>query len=1609
MYDDVLMLLYHLLCVHIGTRRIETAMSASNVVTIHWDGPDNVPTPSAENVNNEQTVSAASAGSAQVASPTDAHTIVEAGSQASGDAAVTIQKNKNADDLGFTISSVPRLDITICYKDISHVVKVPVEEAGIKTVLSPVIDTVKYIATLGGSAKTKDFYRVHECTGVIRPGTMTMILGPPGHGKSSFLKAIAARLPITSGKVTFNGRTEEEALAEGCHTTKLTQFVDQTDSHLPLLTVRETLEFAHRVSSAHYNPERIDQTLKLLGLEECADTIIGDALIRGISGGQKRRVTLGEMLMGDAAALFLDEYSNGLDTATSEDITRALRAWVRANNSCVVANLQQPTPGLFECYDDIILIRDSTVVYHGPTQDVLPYLETMGFQCPDDVDVCDFLMDVLSQPRVAVDRQNAHISMLEKKVAQKKATRAVLETAETKLDHDGKHKHKKRHYEKDEEEELNNLIRGPVARKLSSGIVVDAAPAPRVTTADMVAHWKGTQLYKDMLKTVDYHMDPANRSSLPQLLPSEEAKVCYALDYSLPTSELFPLIMKRQWLLLSRNRSMVMPRLMQCIIMGLLQGSLYYQVGTESFFLRVATLLICLNQVAFGNMVELPIAVLTNRIVFKHYAARFYPPWLQVLSFNIIGIPLGVAEILLLTSLVYWMSGCVADAGVYFIFLAICFCQSFMLGTWFRFLSATAKTEAQAQAIAGPSTGVFMLFGGFFITLSNMPVFMRWIFWLSPFSWSVRALANNEFLTDRYSASVTSNGKTVTLGQAYLEQLDMKEGKEWIGYGAIYMLGLAVFLMSMHSWLLFDRYRETSIGTKRFDDEPEGVDGEEEDEAPEAEMPRAVPITSYGEAAGAIEMQPIPSGTNAANTTTPTASAASNKRTRSASGASQSSYGSRQGGLSVLREAIPFTPVWLSFSNIKYTVDVEVDGKPAKRVLLDNINGYAEPGKLTALMGASGAGKTTLLDVLANRKNMGKIEGKILFNGVEPTKEEYARFTGYVEQFDSLLPYDTVRETLLFAARLRLPSTVDDSTKEKIVDEVIEILDLAPIANMIIGSPTYPSLSPSQLKRVNIGCELVANPSVLYLDEPTTGLDSRSAQTVMRVVRRIARVAGRSVICTIHQPSAELFYYFDRLVLLAAGGHQIYFGDLGSRARTFIRYLSAVPRVRPIKPNYNPATWMLEEVGVGVAALKETEVDGVRETPAELVQRLKAYYLKSPVWEKMKKKIETLEAFEDEVKTRAREGALDVVAAGEKAAEDQVARSQMSRAESHMSHISDDNEREYSVSYNVGGSGPGLTRTYSYSEASGISTVSAAMPDSPTLVSHWVAPSFWTQLGLVVARAFRSYYRNPPFLFGRIRIVTFLSILFGLIYLNLEIKTQSSVVSKIAVVQVTAGFGSLVHAASATPVMMENRPVFYRERSSGMYQPWMWTAAQFIAELWYCLFSSMLLTIPCYFMVGLVNEAAAFFKHWFATYFLCILYVTMSVLVSSIAKTTPIATVIQGMYFGFFFTFSGVAITTPKIPKGYMWLYRGLPMSHLTEALVIPQFRTCEPFPQCGALIDVVENDATVQRYANAWLLEYLGFGPDGYWTELGWATIYLLCAMILAFIASTKLVFQSR
>ena len=229
------------------------------------------------------------------------------------------------------------------------------------------------------------------------------------------------------------------------------------------------------------------------------------------------------------------------------------------------------------------------------------------------------------------------------------------------------------------------------------------------------------------------------------------------------------------------------------------------------------------------------------------------------------------------------------------------------------------------------------------------------------------------------------------------------------------------------------------------------------------------------------------------------------------------------------------------------------------------------PGTVTAIMGESGAGKTSLLDIIAGRKTDGAISGELLVNGRAVDATQYRRISGYVLQDNVLLPTLTVKETLAFAAELRLPSVMSRAAKMDHVHRVMRELGLTHIQDTRVGSSSVRGISGGERKRVSIGCELVTSPSVLLLDEPTSGLDAANAYSIVRTVADLARSTNRTVVMTIHQPRSDIFGLFDQFCLLSAG-RLAYFGPTAEAGP----YFAAAGHSAPAE--YNPADFFIDLV-----------------------------------------------------------------------------------------------------------------------------------------------------------------------------------------------------------------------------------------------------------------------------------------------------------------------------------------------------------------------------------------------------------------------------------------------
>lgn len=246
--------------------------------------------------------------------------------------------------------------------------------------------------------------------------------------------------------------------------------------------------------------------------------------------------------------------------------------------------------------------------------------------------------------------------------------------------------------------------------------------------------------------------------------------------------------------------------------------------------------------------------------------------------------------------------------------------------------------------------------------------------------------------------------------------------------------------------------------------------------------------------------------------------------------------------------------------------------KSGVRRLLSRQCGRVEMGSVLGILGGSGAGKSSLLNVLAGRVVQAvemNIEGSVTVDGA-PRGDTFKQIASYCEQEERFFPELTVRETLLFAARCKMPESVADAVRQARVDSVLSELQLSKVQHSKVGGADVRGISGGEQKRLALGIELLSsNPSILFLDEPTSGLDAFNAESVVRTLRSIAD-RGRTVICTVHQPRSSVFELFDKVLVLSEG-NMVYFGDGGMAA---VDYFSSLDF--PCPRLYNPADFFVD-------------------------------------------------------------------------------------------------------------------------------------------------------------------------------------------------------------------------------------------------------------------------------------------------------------------------------------------------------------------------------------------------------------------------------------------------
>ncbi|CAN1258316.1 Pleiotropic drug resistance protein 2 [Linum perenne] len=838
---------------------------------------------------------------------------------------------------------------------------------------------------------------LHEISGIVKPSRMTLLLGPPGSGKTTLLKAL-------SGKTDKNLRYD--LLAELSRREKAAG-------------IKPDLEIDAFMKATSFpgqeNSLVVDYVIKLLGLDICADILVGNDMRRGISGGQKKRVTTGEMLVGPAKVFLMDEISTGLDSSTTYQIVRFMKDMVHIMDITMIISLLQPAPETFELFDNIILLSEGQIVYQGPRENVLEFFESVGFKCPERKGVADFLQEVTSK--------------------------------------------------NDQEQYCSYSI----GRNLSEELAV-----------------------------------PYDRSTIHRAALVKK-------KYGICNKELLKTCFARESLLLKRNAFVYIFKTTQLTIMSIICMTVFLRTEMKAGHLEdgnkfYGAMFYSLLNIMFTGISEVVLIAKRLPEFYKQRDSLFYPAWAFALPVWILRIPIAFIESFIWIVLTYYTIGFAPAANRCFLQAISC------IPVYNPDGSGSIPLHWCCSKIRSASTCIYYVRA----TCYDIQSWMIWSYYISPMMYGQNAIVINEFLDDRWSApNPDPRIPEPTVGKAFLRVRGMFVENKWYWISIGMLIGFTVLynILFVLALTYLDPLEEN---TSVVLDENQNKDKSSSDGKQSSSTIQMSSETSCTPMKGSDEE--------------------SNRR-----------------GM-----VLPFQPLSLAFSHVNYYVDMPPEMKSQgvedeRLQLLHDVSGAFRPGVLTALVGVSGAGKTTLMDVLAGRKTGGLIEGTINISGYPKNQQTFARISGYCEQNDIHSPRITVYESLLHSAWLRLSKDVSKQDRQMFIEEVMELIELGPLRNSIVGLPGVNGLSTEQRKRLTIAVELVANPSIIFMDEPTSGLDARAAAIVMRTVRNTVDT-GRTVVCTIHQPSIDIFESFDELLLMKRGGQMTYAGSLGRHSHKLIEY-----------------------------------------------------------------------------------------------------------------------------------------------------------------------------------------------------------------------------------------------------------------------------------------------------------------------------------------------------------------------------------------------------------------------------------------------------------------------
>ncbi|KAI2628522.1 ABC-2 type transporter-domain-containing protein [Hypoxylon sp. NC1633] len=589
----------------------------------------------------------------------------------------------------------------------------------VKTFPDAFVDFVDYwtplMSFLGRGHKGTEVTLLDNFKGVVNPGEMVLVLGKPGSGCTTFLKSIAnQRWGYTgvTGEVLygpFTAKEFEQYRGEAAYN-------QEDDIHHATLTVEQTLGFAldTKVSKKlpagttkrKFKEEVITMLLKMFNIEHTRKTVVGDALVRGVSGGERKRVSIAEMMITNACILSWDNSTRGLDASTALDFIKSLRIQTNLYKTSTFVSLYQASENIYKQFDKVLVIDAGRQVYFGPTSEARAYFEGLGF---------------LPRPR---------------------QTTPDYVTGCT-----------------DEFE-----------RNYSPGYSPQNAPHSPDTLAEAFEKSRFTQdLNTEMAEyktRLEHEQEVARHDDFRMAVRESKRSGARHSVYSVGFHLQVWALMKRQFALKLQDKLGLSLSWIRSIIIGIVLGTLYLNLPqtSASAFSKGGLLFISLLFNAFQAFSELGSTMTGRPIVNKHKAYAFHRPSALWIAQIFVDTAFSASQILIFSIIVYFMTNLTRTAGAFFTFYLLILVGNIAMTLYFRIIGCLSPDFDYAIKFAVVTVTLFILTSGYLIQYQSQQVWLRWIFWINALGLSFASLMANEFGNNEMQCS---NESLIPSGPTY--------------------------------------------------------------------------------------------------------------------------------------------------------------------------------------------------------------------------------------------------------------------------------------------------------------------------------------------------------------------------------------------------------------------------------------------------------------------------------------------------------------------------------------------------------------------------------------------------------------------------------------------------------------------------------------------------------------------------------------------------------------------------------------------------------------------------------------------------------------------------